>query len=256
VWAHADETRMDQVITNLLDNAVKHTPAGGRIDVALRADGPWAVLRIEDSGIGIPADRLTRIFEPFYQGEPSLDRTPGGLGLGLAVVRRLVAEHGGMVTAASEGHGHGSTFTVRLPRVTPLPPPAIASAARATTASSRRVVVVEDNTDSREMLDRLLRMEGHEVHSAEDGASALEVVARVVPDVVLIDIGLPGLDGYEVARRLRDTPAGRSMLLVAMTGYGQPRDRLRALEAGFDDHLVKPIELGRLRALIARAGPG
>ena len=247
-WVSADPTRLEQVLTNLLANSVKYTPPGGEITVSVRRDGNQAVLAVRDTGVGIRPELLPRVFELFVQGDRSLERSAGGLGIGLTLVRQLVELHGGTVEASSPGAGRGSTFTVRLP-VFAAPPDADDAARPATPAPARRVLVVEDNDDAREMLRNLLHLFGHEVHEACDGASGIEQARRVRPDAALIDIGLPGIDGYEVARRIRaDVPGAR---LVALTGYGQPEDRERALAAGFDVHLVKPVDPEQLQRLLA-----
>ena len=249
VWIEADETRLEQILNNLLGNAVKFTPAGGRVTVAVAARDGEAVLSVEDSGAGIAADLLPRIFELFVQGQSGLYRPASGLGIGLTLVKRLVDLHGGRIEAASEGPGRGSVFTVRFPlqaapraAADPPPPPGGARA-------PRRVLIVEDNHDAREMLRHLLERTGHEVHEAADGLTGLDRALALRPDAAVIDIGLPGLDGYEVARRLRG--AGREdVLLVAVTGYGQPGDRQRSTDAGFDAHLTKPVDPLALEALL------
>ncbi|MGH7265637.1 MAG: hybrid sensor histidine kinase/response regulator [Candidatus Rokuibacteriota bacterium] len=245
-----DPTRLEQVATNLLENAVKYTPAGGRIDVGVAVEGPDAVLRVRDTGLGIEPAILSRIFELFEQGDRSLDRREGGLGLGLTLVRRLTELHGGSVRAFSEGRGRGSEFVVHLPRSSagPLarPDPGVPAGG----GQTRRVLIVEDNQDVRESLRMLLELWGHEVREAGDGPGGVAAAAAWPPEVVLVDIGLPGLDGYAVGRRLRAMPGGPRMLLAALTGYGQPDDRRRALEAGFDTHLVKPVDEPALLALL------
>jgi signal transduction histidine kinase/ActR/RegA family two-component response regulator len=252
VWVSADETRLDQIIGNLVSNALKYTPAGGEVRTRVRADAREAVLEVEDTGDGIPAALLPHVFEPFVQGDRTPDRARGGLGLGLALVKRLVEMHGGTVRAASGGPGRGSTFTVRLPRIaTPVAvaPPMAQPAA----VARRRVLVVEDNADAREVLCTALRLDGHEVHEAADGPAGLEAAGRLSPDVALLDVGLPGLDGYELAQRIRAGEAGSRMLLVALTGYGQADDRRRALASGFDVHLVKPVAPERLAEVLSGA---
>ena len=247
-WVSADPTRMEQILTNLLANAVKYTPPGGEITVSVRRDGDHAVLTVLDTGVGIRPELLPRVFDLFVQSDRSLERSGGGLGIGLSLVRQLVELHGGTVDAASAGPGRGSTFTVRLP-VLAAPAGADDDARPAVAGPPRRVLVIEDNDDAREMLRNLLRLFGHEVHEACDGAMGLEEARRLRPDAALIDIGLPGMDGYEVARRIRaDLPGAR---LVALTGYGQPEDRERALAAGFDVHLVKPVDPDQLQRLLA-----
>jgi two-component system, sensor histidine kinase len=253
VVVYADATRLEQVVTNLVVNALKYTPPGGEIAIAVQRDGAEAVLTVRDSGVGIAPDLLPRIFDLFVQGERSLQRTAGGLGVGLTLVRRLVELHGGRVTAASDGDGRGSTFTVRLParreaeRGDPSPMRA---------ATPRRVLIVEDNDDAREMLRELLRLLGHEVYETGDGASGVARALELQPDLTLVDVGLPEMDGYEVARRIRSDPAGARLYLAALTGYGRPEDRERALAAGYDVHLVKPIDQGKLERLLVPLGGG
>jgi signal transduction histidine kinase/ActR/RegA family two-component response regulator len=249
IWADVDETRFEQIVNNLLGNALRFTPAGGAIRVTLRLEEDDAVLSVQDTGVGIAPDMLPRVFDLFAQGERGPDRGAGGLGLGLTLVRRITELHGGRVDAASEGTGHGSTFTVRLPALAAPPAPARAAVTAPSDGAPRRVLVVEDNTDAREMLSHLLRLSGHEVHHAADGPGGLEASLRLRPDIALVDVGLPGFDGYEVARRVRES-VGPSIYLVALTGYGQPDDRRQAMEAGFDAHLVKPVNPDALLAAI------
>ena len=242
VWVHADPARLSQVVENLLTNAIKYTPARGLIRVQTRVEGDEAVLRVQDSGMGIAPELLPRVFELFTQGQRSLDRAQGGLGIGLTLVRRLVELHGGRVDAYSEGLSKGSVFVVCLPRAEARRTDDVSpnAAIAASPLSRKRIVIIEDDTDGREALCMQLLLAGHEVHEAKDGQSGIEVVQRVRPDVVLLDIGLPGLDGYEVARRLKsgqDCPR-----LVAVTGYGRSEDKDRAMTAGFDAHLTKPVE--------------
>ena len=250
VWVHADPVRVQQIVTNLIVNAIKYTPADGTIHVTVGAPDDCAVVTVADSGIGISAAMLPRVFEPFAQGDRTLERSPGGLGIGLTLARRLVESHGGTIEAESGGAGRGSVFTVRLPRLTtPRGEPAAATGEPG--AAPRRILLVEDSQDARDMLRMYLAQLGHQVYEAADGPSAVEAALRVLPDVALIDIGLPGVDGYEVARRIRATPDGRHLYLVAVTGYGQPKDRDQALAAGFDDYLVKPFDRDRLATLLA-----
>jgi CheY-like chemotaxis protein len=227
---------------------VKYTPPGGEIRVSVRGDADDAVFSVEDTGFGIPPELLPSIFDMFVQGETTLDRARGGLGIGLTLVRRLIDLHGGRVIASSGGVGNGSTFTVRLPRLANATiPPAVASPLPGT--MPKRVLLIEDSRDAREMFRLLLERAGHSVYEAEDGYRGLELLDREHPDVAIIDIGLPGLDGYQVARRIRARPNGHAMLLVALTGYGSLCDHEHSVEAGFDHHLVKPVdvdELGRL----------
>jgi signal transduction histidine kinase/CheY-like chemotaxis protein len=246
VPVEADPIRLAQVVFNLLSNAAKYTPPGGRITVTAERESGDAVLRVLDSGVGIPAHMLGRIFELFTQVAPSLARSQGGLGIGLTLVKSLVEMHGGTVEAHSAGPGQGSEFIVRLPltrAVTDQP------TTGATPAAARRILIVEDNTDAREMLHTALALEGHRVLASEDGGRGIELALRHRPEIVLIDIGLPGLSGYEVARRIR-TSLGDRVKLVALTGYGQPGDRQHAREAGFDAHLVKPVGLEDLQAVL------
>jgi CheY-like chemotaxis protein/anti-sigma regulatory factor (Ser/Thr protein kinase) len=250
VWIEGDESRIDQIITNLVTNALKYTPAGGRITVTTRAGEGQAVLEVSDTGVGLSREALGQVFELFYQVNETLDRAQGGLGIGLTLVKRLAELHGGSIHAESEGPSRGSTFTLRLPRLTVVEPARPVQLAAA--LPLRRVLVVEDHADTREAVRALLEAEGHTVFEAEDGTTGLERARSLRPDVVLVDIGLPGQDGYAVAQALRSTEEGRGMLLVAVTGYGQPEDRLHAVQAGFDEHLVKPMDIGRLRELLAR----
>jgi len=253
VWIDADETRIEQIVTNLVGNAVKFTPPDGAITVSVRTEGQHAKLAVKDTGVGIPADVLPKIFDLFVQSERSLDRSLGGLGIGLTLVRRLVELHGGSVQASSDGAGMGSTFTVHLPAIAA--PNAKARAqipAIAAESKPRRVLVVEDNHDLREMLEILLTEDGHEVKLANDGPSGLEAAMTFRPEVALLDLGLPGFDGYELARRIRSHDEGKAIYLVALTGYGQPEDRLRSKEAGFDEVAVKPLDVNQLALLLQR----
>ena len=247
----ADETRIEQVVVNLLDNACKYTPAGGRVEVRVEAVGDEAVLSVKDDGTGISEDLLPHVFDLFAQGPRTIDRAQGGLGLGLTVVRRLVELHEGSVGVQSAGANHGSTFIVRLPIIETAAASEVPSAARPAIVP-RRVVVVEDNADSRDVVSALLRMKGHEVTVAADGPAGLSAIDSVRADIALVDIGLPGFDGAELARRVRQGTASRGTILVALTGYGTPEDRERALAAGFDAFLVKPFDLPAFEAAIAR----
>lgn len=253
VWVNADPTRLEQIIGNVLSNAVRYTPGNGSIDVAVRADGDDAIVEVRDSGIGITEDLLPRIFEVFVQGPTTIDRTQGGLGLGLALVQRLLSLHGGTVTAASAGAGLGSVFTLRLPRhhEAALAPAEEKPVRRA--AGTPHVLVVEDNEDGRTMLSALLALHGFATSVAGNGRQALDLAASDRPDVAIVDIGLPDFSGYEVARRLRADPATAGIRLIALTGYGLEQDRQQAAEAGFAVHLTKPYSAERL--LEAIAGP-
>ena len=247
-WVDADPARLKQMIENLLDNATKY---GGRnITVTVSADGQGAHLSVQDDGQGISRELQASLFQPFVQGVQPADREQRGLGLGLALVERLATLHGGRVAAASDGPGKGSTFTISLP----LAKPAAASERRqARVAAKHRVLVVEDEVDSREALKLLLETEGHEVALSDSGAGALEEIARFRPDIALVDIGLPGMDGYEIARRARELAAGKDLKLVAITGYGGEAHRRRAKSAGFDMHVVKPISYEQLARVFSAA---
>jgi CheY-like chemotaxis protein len=250
----ADPARLAQVVANLLGNASKYTPPGGSIWLtAERLDGE-VVLRVRDTGSGIAPHLLPHVFDLFVQGDASLARTAGGLGIGLTIVHRLVVMHGGRVEARSDGTGRGSEFTVTLPTLPDeLAAPAERDApARSAGAGGIRVLIVEDNVDMADSLAHLVTHWGHQVEVAYDAASALDAAARLRPEVILSDLGLPGMDGYELARRLRAEPAFGKVVLVALSGYGRPEDQRRALESGFDHHLVKPPDLARLAELLGR----
>jgi ABC-type amino acid transport substrate-binding protein/signal transduction histidine kinase/CheY-like chemotaxis protein len=252
VWIDADPTRIAQVLGNLLHNAAKFTPANGSIAVTLSVAGGRARLLVRDDGVGIEPELLGRVFEPFAQAERSLARTQGGLGLGLALVKGLVELHGGSVAARSGGPGLGAELEITLPTVS-APPPAEPPAEARRAASGLVIVLIEDNVDSAHSLAELLSLHGHDVHVATGGAAGLAQIRERRPDVVLCDIGLPDLTGYEVARTVRADPELRSTYLVALSGYAQPEDRRRAAEAGFDAHLAKPAEIDELSEVVARA---
>jgi signal transduction histidine kinase len=253
VWISADPTRIAQIVVNLVENAMKFTPRGGTIRIAVRCEGDTAMLEVADTGQGIEPELLPRIFEPFTQGDQTLARSRGGLGLGLTLARRLVELHGGTIQAASGGAGQGATIAVRLPRIEPPAlTPARALPAEAPVAA-KRILVIDDHDDSRDTIERLLAFDGHKIIGAADGPGGIERAVAFEPDVIIVDIGLPGLDGYEVARRLRALTLPYRPRLIALTGYGQPEDRRRAEEAGFDAHLVKPAYSDTLRAAISGA---
>ncbi len=240
-----DQTRIEQVVTNLVDNALKYTPPGGEIDISTETIGDAVVLTVRDSGVGIGPDLLPQVFDVFVQGLITLDRAQGGLGIGLALVRRLVELHGGTVSARSEGEGQGSTFMVRLPGITAARrTPAAAAPPQATVKPV--VLLIEDNDDGREMMATMLAACGHQIHHAADGSAGVLLAHQCRPDVALVDIGLPGIDGYEVARRLRTNADTQHIKLIALTGYGLANDQRRVLDAGFDMHLVKPVEIDNL----------
>ena len=256
VWIDADPTRIEQILGNLLGNALKFTPEGGTITVTVAREGDDAVLHVADTGIGMPAELAARAFEPFVQGERPLDRSYGGLGIGLTVVRRLAELHGGSAAARSEGPGRGSVLTVRLPAIH-APRMSRVRAGGKTAAAARDILVVEDNEDARETLRRMLELQGHRVRVAADGPSGLEAVRAAAPEIALIDVGLPKMDGYELARRIREEfgaslGGARRPYLVAITGYGLPEDRNRTREAGFDLHLVKPVDAATLADVLER----
>jgi signal transduction histidine kinase/CheY-like chemotaxis protein len=247
VWVEADAARLAQVVDNLLVNAIKYTPPGGTIEVQTRHDGDEAVFTVRDTGIGIAPELLPRIFELFAQGPRSLDRAPGGLGVGLTLAHRLVQAHGGRLEAASDGPDAGSVFTVRLPSV-PAAAPADVPARLAAESPRRRVLIIEDDADGREALRMQLEIAGHDVYEAASGDEGIETAARVRPEIVLLDIGLPGMDGYQVAERLRAIDG--CPRLIALTGYGLPDDHARSASAGIEHHLVKPIDAARLARVL------
>ena len=249
---NGDLVRLSQLVANLLTNAAKYTPQPDRIWLDVEADASDIVLRVRDRGVGMPAELLPRIFDVFVQGEASLARSQGGLGLGLALVRRVVEMHGGSVTASSAGPGRGSEFVVRLPRLAAgTAPDGPREPARVTDALRRRVLVVDDNVDAAESVAAILKLSGYAVRCAYDGASALQLAQSYRPDVVVLDLGLPDITGYEVARQLRAQPQFENLPVVAVTGYGQDADRARSREAGIDEHLTKPVDPAALQAFIA-----
>jgi two-component system CheB/CheR fusion protein len=247
-----DPARLQQIHVNLLNNAAKYTSSGGHVRLSVGREGGEAVVRVRDDGAGIPAHMLDSVFELFVQSSRTLDRSAGGLGLGLTLVRSLVGMHGGSVAAHSDGEGKGSEFVVRLPLSTAVAEAEPPRRALRPLRDTIKVVIVEDNADTREMLCELLQESGFQCSSAESGAAALALIDEVRPDIALLDLGLPEMDGLEVARRLRQSPELSGICLVALTGYGQPADRAMALQAGFDEHLVKPVHADDLLKLLAR----
>ena len=257
LWAKADPTRLEQVATNLLMNAAKYSENEGTIRLSAARQGDEVVISVKDSGVGIPPEKLPEMFELFAQGDRSLARSEGGLGIGLTVVKKLVELHGGSVSAHSEGPGLGSEFTVRFPASSrpdgPAPGPNGAGPNRRATA---RVLVVDDNVDTARGMARLLKLNGHEVRAVHSGPDAIEAARSFRPEFVLLDIGLPGMDGYKVAATLRGEDSGKGAVIVAVSGYGQEDDRRKSLEAGIDHHLVKPVDLDDLIAFLAGARAG
>ncbi len=252
MWIHGDLHRLTQLLANVLNNAARYTPPGGKIALRAWAENGWSVVQISDTGRGIEPPMLERIFDMFVQGRPALERV-GGLGIGLALARRIAEVHDGTLTAASKGKDKGAQFTLRLPATAAVQQSAGAAAEKppAPVARAQRVLVVDDNIDAAATLQLLLNSLGHETRVVHDGFQALEAAAEFVPDIVLLDIGLPGLDGYEVARRLRVLRRDRPLRIVAITGWGQDADRERSREAGVDVHLVKPVDPMTLTSLLA-----
>ncbi len=257
VPVEGDAVRLEQSVANLVTNAIKYTPRGGHIDVQVAADGGEAVVRITDDGVGIDGEMLGRVFELFAQAEASLARASGGMGIGLTLVRSLVEQHGGRVEASSPGLGKGSTFTMRLPisEGSALSAESVAPRSLPTAGNRpREVLVIEDNADSREMLVSLLERDGYRVYEAGDGTEGIEQAIARRPRALLVDIGLPGVDGYQVAKTVR-AALGDAVFMVALTGYGQPDDKSRALAAGFDVHFTKPVDLKAIKALLNQVEP-
>jgi signal transduction histidine kinase/AmiR/NasT family two-component response regulator len=269
VWIEGDAVRIEQIVFNIVGNAIKYTPPGGRITVSLNVEADEAVLRVQDDGLGITSELLPRIFDLFVQGERTLDRAQGGLGIGLTLVRRLVNLHSGTVSVSSEGPNCGSLFVVRLPKIAAVRNVSATGDLPRVRAARRRVLIIEDNRDAREMFRMMLELDGHDVLEAEEGCAGLQLLRTEAPDVAFIDVGLPGLDGYEIARQFRcesdgkqsDTApgpvaaatsagAGRGVLLVALTGYGTPDALERSRRAGFDHHLIKPVNPEALYKLL------
>ncbi len=253
IYLDADPTRLAQVFLNLLNNSAKYTPQGGHVWLTVERQNGEAVVRVRDTGVGIAAEMLPRIFELFTQVEGSLERSHGGLGIGLALVRRLVEMHGGTVEAHSDGLGRGSEFLVRLPilvQPTHEQPLASGDNEKVAAAPKRRILVVDDNRDSATSLSMMLSLMGNDTRTAHDGLEAVEAAGAFRPDVILLDIGLPKLNGYDVCRRIREQPWGKSMVVVAMTGWGQEEDKRRSNEAGFNQHMVKPVDPAILEKLL------
>lgn len=252
VWVRADPVRLEQIVGNLVSNALKFAPPSRPVRLSVGAEGPDAVLRVTDEGSGIEPDLLPQVFDLFVQGPATVDRARGGLGIGLTLVHRLVGLHGGTIDAFSAGANTGATFTVRLPATEAV----VADSRILERAPGRRmkVLLVDDNADSREMYALVLQADGHDVREADDGPAALAAFGSAIPDVAVIDIGLPGMDGYDLARRIRSEPTWRDVTLIALTGYGFPEDRVRSRAAGFDRHLVKPAAPEDLRQELTNVG--
>jgi signal transduction histidine kinase len=257
LWIDADVTRLSQVVGNLLNNAAKYTPDGGRIGLSAWVEGDFAAIAVSDNGIGIPAEKQLEVFQLFAQVENHLDRAKGGLGIGLALVRQLVGLHGGTVEASSAGIGKGSTFTVRLPLAArPAPPVEVTPALGEQEApASLKVLVVDDNLEVAQTVGWMLEAIGHDYRLVHDGRRALEAAKDYRPDVVLLDIGLPGMDGYAVCRAFREDEQMKDTTIIAQTGWGQVRDKTKANEAGFDLHLTKPVPLAELERVLATVKP-
>jgi CheY-like chemotaxis protein/two-component sensor histidine kinase len=255
IYLDADAVRLTQVFSNLFNNACQYTEPGGRIWLTAEGRGAEVVVVVRDSGIGMPADQLDGIFEMFAQVDDEGERPRRGLGIGLTLVRRLVQLHDGTVTARSEGRGLGSEFEVRLPVAESHPDLEASEPSRPVDSTARRILVVDDNHDSAESIATLLQISGHETFVVHDGLSAVEAAEHLRPDVVLLDVGLPKLSGIDACRRMRSHAWGRGMVIVALTGWGQESDRRNTREAGFDAHLVKPVDYGDLLQLLAALLP-
>jgi CheY-like chemotaxis protein/two-component sensor histidine kinase len=258
VFLFADESRLTQVITNLLNNAIKYTPREGQIELAADCTADDVILRVTDSGVGIPADKLDSVFDMFAQIQQDHESGHTGLGIGLSLVKSLVEMHGGSVTVTSRGRNLGTTFLLRLPRASaaPVVGPATPDASNGHAPDKCRVLVVDDNVDALKSLSRMVELLGSEVRRAHDGLQAIEMAREFKPDIVLMDIGMPRLNGYDAARRIRQEPWGQELTLIATTGWGQDADRQRTADAGFDQHLVKPIDLSKLREVLAAPRTG
>jgi PAS domain S-box-containing protein len=253
VYIRGDALRLAQVFLNLLHNAAKYTPAGGRVDLTATVADAEVSITVSDNGVGIPAPMLERVFDMFVQIDSARDQVQGGLGIGLTLVRQLVELHSGTIAAYSDGENRGSRFVVTLPIANPEPSAARTDVA-VTASTARRILIADDNADAAELLEMWLKMSGHEVRSVQDGEAALVLAEAMQPEILLLDIGMPKLNGYDVARRIRQKPWGSRAVLIALTGWGQEEDLLRSREAGFDHHLTKPVEPSTIDALIASAG--
>lgn len=256
VWVNGDQVRLQQIQVNLLGNAAKYSPPGSRVVLSVNAENDDAIIRVKDEGIGIPSELLDKIFDPFVQSDETLHRSEGGLGVGLTLVSSLVNLHGGSVSAQSEGRGKGSEFIVTLPRLKIVNQKEHANgSSRSPKGEALRIVLIEDQPDNARLLKAHLEMDGHQVSPAFDGQTGLELILKAKPDAVILDIGIPTLNGYEVAKRVREHDEGKKLFIIALTGYGQASDVARAKECGFDAHLVKPLDLAKLRDVLARRRP-
>jgi CheY-like chemotaxis protein len=252
IQLEVDPVRMTQVITNLLTNATKYTPRGGLIYIGARLDSKHVTIYVRDNGIGLKAEAISKVFEMFTRVEPEVGRSEGGLGIGLALAKGIAELHGGRIEAHSAGPNQGSEFVICLPRslmVSVAAPVPVRGRDTTNSTSPRRILIADDNRDSAETMSMLLTISGHEVHIAHSGAAALEMAKRIRPDIGVLDIGMPDLTGYEVAERIRHEAWGKDITLVAVTGWGQDADKRRALAAGFDHHLTKPIDPERFKQL-------
>jgi PAS domain S-box-containing protein len=255
LFLDADLTRLAQVFSNLLSNSAKYTRPGGQIWLTVERKGGNAIVTVRDNGIGIPAEALERVFEMFCQVDRSIERATGGLGIGLALVKGLVEMHGGTVAADSDGLGRGSTFTVRLPTLATIPEPVSAALALDVppiVGNGRRILVADDNRDAAVTLAKLLQLLRNDVRTVHDGVQAVEIAEEFRPEVILMDVGMPGLNGYDATRRIREQPWGRTAIIIALTGWGQEGDRIQSREAGCDGHLVKPVSLAELETILAK----
>ena len=253
VWIEGDPARITQVITNLLNNSAKYTDDGGQIQLTVRSDKTDVTISVRDNGIGIPPEMLRSVFDLFTQVERTLDRSSGGLGIGLTLVQRLVAMHGGSVVAESEGAGRGAVFTIVLPTCCPSEDASESTSEFVVEPGDHlrpKILIVDDNTDAVDTLAKIVRLNGHQVQVAYDGPSGLTIANAFKPAIVLLDIGLPGLDGYAVAERLREMDSTRNSLIIAISGYGQPKDEQRSRQAGFDLHFVKPVDFRSLQSVL------
>ena len=253
IYLEADPVRLSQVISNLINNACKFSGAGNRIYLSLDHTDQDLIIKVKDEGIGIPPDMLDAIFEMFLQIDQSVERTQGGLGIGLTLAKRLVELHGGNIAAYSQGLGKGSEFVVRLPATLEQLPEPVAQQPFGQSAGKNRILIVDDNIDSAKSLAEVLSLVGNETHVVHDGGEAVDAAENLRPEIILLDIGLPTLNGFDACRRIRANPWGKNILILALTGWGQQEDRRKSAEAGFDGHLVKPVDLSQLMGFLSPA---